>query len=84
MMKQISESLTLQDIVMHDPQFLFDFICALKIFTKVPRCPETGTYVWWCYVERLCEAKRKIPSGYAEGAFEEYVIDKIILYNFYG
>lgn len=59
--------------------FCFDFICALKIFGM-----SRDGYVWWCYVERLCEAKRKIPSGYAEGAFEEYVIDKIILYNFYG
>ena len=26
---------------MHDPRFLQDFICALKIFTKVSKCPGT-------------------------------------------
>ena len=28
-------------LLMHDPRFLQDFICALKIFTKVSKCPGT-------------------------------------------
>lgn len=46
MIKQISESLTLQDIVicLYGPQYLSDYLCTENSH-KVPRCPGTSRLV---------------------------------------